>query len=133
MKNRITTIGLMAVLLIVALALAACGGQVQEAVQEVAPTVQAAVEEQVEAVEQPTEAPAAPTEEVMEEAPADEAMAMDLACAEPVKVGLITDETGALAIYGAHMLRGFPLGMEYATGQQATEGDGYTSLYAGRL
>ncbi len=35
-------------------------------------------------------------------------------CEEPVKVGLITDETGALAIYGAHILRSFPLGMEYA-------------------
>lgn len=50
-----------------------------------------------------------------------------LSCDEPVKVGLITDETGALAIYGAHMLRGFPLGMEYATGDAGTEADGYTS------
>ena len=48
-------------------------------------------------------------------------------CDEPVKVGLITDETGALAIYGAHVLRAFPLGMEYATGAPGVEDDGYTS------
>jgi branched-chain amino acid transport system substrate-binding protein len=59
---------------------------------------------------EPTEEPVEePTEEPMEEAMAD------VSCEEPVKVGLITDATGPLAIYGAHMLRGFPLGMEYAT------------------
>ena len=50
-----------------------------------------------------------------------------MACAEPVKVGLITDETGSLAIYGAHVLRSFPLGLEYAAGASGEEGDGYTS------
>ena len=54
-------------------------------------------------------------EEMADEEMADEEM-MEVSCDEPVKVGLITDETGALAIYGAHVLRGFPLGMEYATG-----------------
>ena len=39
-----------------------------------------------------------------------------LTCDEPIKVGLITDASGALAIYGAHILRSFMLGMEYATG-----------------
>lgn len=48
-----------------------------------------------------------------------------VACAEPVKVGVITDQTGALAIYGAHIMRAFPLGMEYATGA-AADGDTYT-------
>ncbi len=132
MKNRITKLGLMALLLALALTIAACGGQVQEAaeqvaptvaaaVEEVAPTVQAAVEEAVqESVDEPAEE--APAEEPMEE----EAMG-DLACAEPVKVGLITDETGGLAIYGAHVLRGFPVGMQYATGDMGTEGDGYTA------
>jgi branched-chain amino acid transport system substrate-binding protein len=47
---------------------------------------------------------------------ADEEMMMSASCDEPVKVGLITDQTGALAIYGAHVMRGFPLGMEYVTG-----------------
>ena len=51
----------------------------------------------------------------------------DLTCAEPVKIGLITDQTGALAIYGAHIMRGFPLGMEYATGSEAVDNGDYTS------
>ncbi len=46
-----------------------------------------------------------------------------LTCAEPVKVGLITDATGALAIYGAHILRSFMLGMEYATGAPGSAGE----------
>ena len=48
--------------------------------------------------------------------------AMGVSCDEPVKVGLITDETGPLAIYGAHILRSFPIGMEYATGAAGTDG-----------
>jgi branched-chain amino acid transport system substrate-binding protein len=62
-------------------------------------------------------------------APADEPAEemATVACEEPIKVGLITDETGSLAIYGAHVLRAFPLGMEYLTGAAGTEGDGYTS------
>ncbi|NTU54645.1 MAG: ABC transporter substrate-binding protein [Anaerolineales bacterium] len=65
----------------------------------------------------PTEVPAeAPTEAVAEE-PAG------LTCAEPVKVGLITDASGALAIYGAHILRSFMLGMEYATGAPGSAGE----------
>ena len=53
------------------------------------------------------------------------AQAAGVACAEPVKVGVITDQTGALAIYGAHIMRAFPLGMEYGTGA-AANGDTYT-------
>jgi branched-chain amino acid transport system substrate-binding protein len=40
-----------------------------------------------------------------------------------VKVGLITDASGALAIYGAHILRSFMLGMEYATGAPGSAGE----------
>ena len=50
------------------------------------------------------------------------AAAGGVTCDEPVKVGLITDETGALAIYGAHILRSFPIGMEYVTGAAGTDG-----------
>ena len=56
---------------------------------------------------------------------AEEMGDMDVACAEPVKVGVITDQTGSLAIYGAHIMRSFPHGMEYATGAPA-ETDVYT-------
>lgn len=58
----------------------------------------------------------APTEVVVEE-PAG------LTCEEPVKVGLITDASGVLAIYGAHILRSFMLGMEYATGAPGSAGE----------
>jgi branched-chain amino acid transport system substrate-binding protein len=68
-------------------------------------------------VVEPTEAPA-PTE-----APTAEPAPAGLTCAEPIKVGLITDATGALAIYGAHIIRSFMLGMEYATGAPGSAGE----------
>lgn len=46
-----------------------------------------------------------------------------LTCAEPIKVGLITDLSGALAIYGAHILPSFMLGMEYASGAPGSAGE----------
>lgn len=55
------------------------------------------------------------TDEVVEDA--------GLTCEEPIKVGLITDASGTLAIYGAHILRSFMLGMEYATGEAGSVGD----------
>jgi branched-chain amino acid transport system substrate-binding protein len=78
-----------------------------------APT-EAPVITEAPATEAPTEAPtAAPTE----------APVTGLTCAEPVKVGLITDGSGSLAIYGAHILRSFMLGMEYATGAVGSAGE----------
>ena len=76
--------------------------------------------------EKPAEEPVA--EEVVEEEPAEEAEeeaeeAAGLVCEEPIKVGLITDASGPLAIYGAHILRSFMLGMEYATGAAGSAGD----------
>ncbi len=47
--------------------------------------------------------------------------AAGVTCTEPVKVGVITDQSGPLAIYGAHILRAFPLGMEYATGDSGPD------------
>ena len=89
-------------LVTMSLILAACGGATP------APTEAPVV------TEAPTEAPtAAPTE----------APVTGLTCAEPVKVGLITDASGALAIYGAHILRSFMLGMEYATGAPGSAGE----------
>lgn len=150
MKRRTT---LLTILLLLGLSfvLAACDAateqtvneaveQVQEAAEELAPTVEAAVEEvaptleaaveevapTLEAAVEEVTATEEPVEEPTEEAPVEEAMA-ELTCEEPIKVGLITDATGALAIYGAHVLRGFPLGMEYATGAPGVEADGYTS------
>jgi branched-chain amino acid transport system substrate-binding protein len=50
---------------------------------------------------------------------------LPVACEEPVRVGVVTDQTGSLALYGAHVMRGFPLGLEYATGSTG-EHDTYT-------
>ena len=94
----IRTISMLVVIL--TLALSACGQPTPE--PTAAPT------------QAPTEAPtAAPTEPPVTR----------LTCAEPVKIGLITDATGALAIYGAHILRSFMLGMEYATGATGSAGE----------
>jgi branched-chain amino acid transport system substrate-binding protein len=47
-----------------------------------------------------------------------------ISCGDGITIGVITDQTGALAIYGAHMMRGVPVGFEYATGAPA-DGDTY--------
>jgi branched-chain amino acid transport system substrate-binding protein len=74
---------------------------------------------------EPTEAAAEPTtapepEPTEAEAEPAEAPAAGLTCEEPIKIGLITDLTGGLAIYGTMIERSFMLGMEYATGAPAT-------------
>lgn len=50
-------------------------------------------------------------------------MASDASCDEPVTIGVITDLTGALAIYGAHINRSVPIGFAYATGGEVGSGD----------
>ncbi len=69
-------------------------------------------------VVQPTKAP-----EPTAVPPTEEPAPTGLTCDGPIKVGLITDAAGALAIYGAHILRSFMLGMEYATGAPGSVGD----------
>jgi branched-chain amino acid transport system substrate-binding protein len=39
----------------------------------------------------------------------------EVSCSEPVVIGVVTDMTGPLAIYGAHMMRSVPVGFAYAT------------------
>ncbi len=99
MKKLVTIISLIFVL---SLVLSACAQPTPTA----APT-EVATEAPVEATEAPVEAPAG------------------LTCAEPIKVGLITDATGALASYGEMILRSFMLGMEYGTGAAGSAGDKY--------
>jgi len=69
------------------------------------------------AAQQETTTTAAPAETTTS-TPADP---VGVTCTEPVKVGVITDQSGPLAIYGAHVTRAFPLGMEYATGSAGTD------------
>jgi branched-chain amino acid transport system substrate-binding protein len=72
----------------------------------------------------PTEAPtAAPTEAPTEAPVPTEPPMTGVTCDQPVKVGFITDVSGALAIYGAHMVPSFMLGMEYATGASGSAGE----------
>jgi len=69
---------------------------------------QAAVEPTAEPTAEPTVENAPPTDQT-------------LTCAEPIKIGLITDKTGALALYGEMIERSFLLGMEYMAGAPGTE------------
>ncbi|MCP5094366.1 MAG: ABC transporter substrate-binding protein [Chloroflexi bacterium] len=155
MKRRISLLTLITFFLIISMALVACGGSTdepaadepeavveepvaeeeemeEEEMEEEAVEEEPAAEEEMEeeAVEEEV-AEEAVEEEVVEEEAAEEEVAeeemMGISCEEPVKIGVITDVTGPLAIYGAHVLRAFPLGMEYATGDAGAEGDGYTS------
>jgi branched-chain amino acid transport system substrate-binding protein len=69
----------------------------------------------------PTTAPAAPEATT---APTPETTApAGLTCERPIRVGLITDASGPLALYGAHIIRSFMLGMEYAAGAPGSAGD----------
>jgi branched-chain amino acid transport system substrate-binding protein len=65
-------------------------------------------------------------ESLIEEPAAEEHVAenlTDLFCEEPINVGLITDASGPLANHGAHIIRSFMLGMEYAAGVAGSAGD----------
>ncbi|MEJ2758256.1 MAG: ABC transporter substrate-binding protein [Anaerolineales bacterium] len=109
--------GLFFILVVLSLLLSACGSAAEPTEEPMAEPTEAPVEEPTEApMEEPTEAP-------MEE-PAG------LTCADTIKVGFITDLTGALAIYGAHMIPSFNLGMEYATGAPGTAGDVFDATAA---
>ena len=106
-------------LVILTLLLAACSPATSAPTEAPEVTEPPATEAPTEAA---TEAPTEASTEAATEA-ATEAPATSLTCAEPVKVGLITDASGSLAIYGAHILRSFMLGMEYATGAPGTAGE----------
>ena len=125
MKNRRMLLIVLSLLTVLALALSACGG----ATTETAATEVPAAEPTEVVVEEPTEAPAeeptvAPTEEVAEEpteAPAEEPTEEASTegeqpfAGEELVIGLMTDKSGALAIYGPSQTQGFYLGLEYAT------------------
>lgn len=104
--------------LMASLVLSACGtpAATAEPTKPPEPTVEPTKMPEPTKVPEPTKAPE-PTAE-----PTKEPEPVGLTCAEPVKVGLISDATGALAIYGAHILRSFMLGMEYATGAEGSVG-----------
>lgn len=124
MNNRRTVLMLLSLFMVLALVLSACGGTTPTETTE--PTAEAVVEQPTEAVApteepapEPTDAPAeeptaAPVEEATE-APAEETGDQPFA-GEDLVIGLMTDKSGALAIYGPSQTNGFYLGLEYATG-----------------
>ncbi len=73
-----------------------------------------------------TPTPAPTTAPVVTQPPAPAAASTQaptgLTCAQPIKIGLITDLSGPLAIYGVMIPRSFMLGMEYATGAAGSAG-----------
>lgn len=95
--------------LVLIVAVAACGGQQATPETQEEPTEAPAAEPTEAPAEEepePTEAPAEEADDEEPEAPAD---------GEAITVGLLTDQSGALAIYGPMQERGFRLGLEYAT------------------
>ena len=120
---------LLALLLALALTLAACGGAAPETTEPA--TTEAPAEEPTEApAEEPTEAPAeepteAPAEEPTEapaevatEAPAEEPTEApaEEATGEPLKIGVMSDLSGGLVLFGVEMVNGLQIGFDYATG-----------------
>lgn len=110
MKTKQVLWLLLSLLVISSMVLAACAPAAEEPVDE-EPVAEEVVEEE-EVAEEAEEAEVEETEEMA-----------GLVCDDPIKVGLITDASGALAIYGAHILRSFMLGMEYATEAPGSAGD----------
>jgi branched-chain amino acid transport system substrate-binding protein len=103
------------VLAVFTLLLAACGGNNADQMND-----NMANNNANDAAEEPADNTADEAEEVVEEVVEEDT---GLSCDEAIKVGLISDATGPLAIYGAHILRSFMLGMEYATGGPGSAGD----------
>ena len=103
-------------LLVAALGLAACGPAATTAAPTAAPT------------EKPTEPPKPTATEApkLTEAPTPTEAPTGLTCADPIKIGLIGDYTGPLAVYGAMQMRSFMLGMEYLAGAPGSAGEIFT-------
>ena len=128
MKRRKSLLLLITLLTVMGLLLVACGGAEEEPAEAPEPTEAPAEEEPAEeepteapepteepAEEEPTEAPE-PTEEPTEE-PAEEPTEEPEpeAEGEPLRIGVMTDQTGPLALFGIEMLQGFELGLQYQT------------------
>lgn len=110
MKKKRTLWIILSLLLVSSLLLAACAPEPTEVPEEPTVEEETTVEEEEEAApeeeaEEPTEEMEEETEEMEEEEPAEELV-----------IGLMTDKSGALAIYGPSQTQGFYLGLEYATG-----------------
>ncbi len=106
-------IKLLMLFVVLALLAAACGGDDDSSDTTAAPA---------ETTAAPAETTAAPAETTAAPAETTAAPAEGVSCDEPITVGVITDLTGALAIYGSHINRGVPIGFAYATGGEVQTG-----------
>jgi branched-chain amino acid transport system substrate-binding protein len=113
MNMKRFTLVMLSLFVVASLLLSACVPAATEVATE-APQVEEPTEEPMEepaevVTEEPTEEPMEEPTEVVTEEPTEEPMG------EPLVVGLMTDKSGALAIYGPSQTQGFYLGLEYAT------------------
>lgn len=107
--KRLTIIGL----LVFVLALAACGGQVQQAAEEVAPTAAAAVEEAVEeAASEVEEAAEEVMEEPMEEGCTDEIGCVEVAEGDPLLIASALVISGPNGDLGLDSQRGVEIALD---------------------
>ncbi|MDQ4076017.1 MAG: substrate-binding domain-containing protein [Chloroflexota bacterium] len=139
MKTYKTYGWLMSLLVILTLLLAACAGAAPVETEEPEPGAAEEVEaepaeeveeeapaEEAEPAEEPAEAEAEPTEAVEEE-PVEEVGAeeeteeegaeadMEEATGEPLRIGVLSDLTGPLALFGNETWEGLQIGFDYAT------------------
>ena len=109
---RRTTWRIPALLVVMALVLAACGGDSDDTT-----TTEAAATTETTVTDTATE-----TTMAEETTATTEAAMTGLTCDEPITVGVVTDLSGPLAIYGTHINRAVPIGFAYATGGEVGEG-----------
>jgi branched-chain amino acid transport system substrate-binding protein len=105
------TIRAVTLILVFTMVLSACGSAATPSPTAAPPTAK------------PTEIPQPTTPPATEVPKATEIpQPAGLTCAQPIKVGLIGDYSGPLAVYGVMQLRSFMLGMEYAAGAAGSRG-----------
>lgn len=105
-------------LVMVMLLLVACGGAAQPAAEPTAGATEVTEAEEPAEETAPTEE-VAPTEAVE---PTEAPTAVAEAEGEPLKIGVMSDLTGPLALFGNEMVQGLELGFEYATDGTMTVG-----------
>ena len=105
-----TSMRIPALLVLLALGLAACGGASDTTTTLAPATTDTTAAATTDTTAEPTTDTTVPDE------------ASGLTCEEPVTVGVVTDLSGTLAIYGAHINRSVPIGFAYATGGEVGSG-----------
>jgi branched-chain amino acid transport system substrate-binding protein len=117
MSRRFLRIGIL--VLALSMIAAACGDD-DDAAETT--TTTAAETTTTAAEETTTTAAEETTTTAAEETTTTTAAPAGISCGDGVTIGVITDLTGALAIYGAHINRGVPIGFAYATGGEIQTG-----------